>query len=94
MSILPKQVLSATGDQETEINEAQQVIISQAGEIDASEWFSINKWGKEHDGLTPAEVSFIGNFAYMIKRGRPYTYKQARWALSIHEKAENAGWSE
>lgn len=91
---LPKEILSATGDQETEINEAQQNIISKAGEIDAEVWFDINKWGKEHDGLTPVEVSFIGNFAFMVKRGRPYTYKQARWALSIYEKAENAGWSE
>ena len=93
-SALPKDVLAASSDQETEINEAQQAVITQAGDIDADVWFSINKWGKEHDGLTPVEVSFIGNFAYMIKRGRPYTYKQAKWALSIYEKAENAGWHE
>ncbi len=92
--LLPKDVLSATGDQETEINEAQRAIISKAEEIEAEAWFSINKWGKEHDILTPAEVSFIGNFAYMVKRGRPYTYKQAKWALSIYDKAENAGWNE
>ncbi len=91
-SALPKDILAASSDQETEVNEAQQSIIAQAGDIDAEEWFSINKWGKEHDGLTPVEVSFIGNFAYMVKRGRPYTYKQAKWALAIHEKAENAGW--
>ena len=93
-TVLPKDVIAATSDQETEINEAQQNIIAQAGNIDADVWFSINKWGKENDGLTPVDVSFIGNFAYMVKRGRPYTYKQARWALSIYEKAENAGWSE
>ena len=93
-SAFPKDVLAASSDQETEINEAQQAVITQAGDIDADVWFSINKWGKEHDGLTPVEVSFIGNFAYMIKRGRPYTYKQAKWALSIYEKAENAGWHE
>ena len=94
ITALPKNVLSATDDQETEINEAQKEVISQAEEIDAEVWFSINRWGREHDGLTPAEVSFIGNFAYMIRRGRPYTYKQAKWALSIYEKAENAGWEE
>ena len=93
-SALPKDVLAASSDQETEINEAQQAVITQAGDIDADVWFSINKWGKEHDGLTPVEVSFIGNFAYMIKRSRPYTYKQAKWALSIYEKAEKAGWHE
>lgn len=89
---LPKNTLTADSDQETEINEAQQAVISKAGDIKADVWFSINKWGKENDGLTPVEVSFIGNFAYMIKRNRPYTYKQAKWALSIYEKAEGLGW--
>ncbi|MDD6701824.1 MAG: AIPR family protein [Bacteroidales bacterium] len=91
---LPKDILSNSSDQETEVNEAQQNVIAQAGGIEAETWFSINKWGKENDGLTPVEVSFIGNFAYMMKRGRPYTYKQARWALSLYEKAKNFGWSE
>jgi hypothetical protein len=89
---IPKNLLAATSDQETEINEAQQAVINEAGCIDADTWFSINKWGKEHEGLTPAEVSFIGNFAYMVKRNRPYTYKQAKWALAIYEKAEGLGW--
>ncbi len=89
---LPKNTLAATSDQETEINEAQQAVINKASEVDVDDWFSINKWGKENDGLTPIEVSFIGNFAYMVKRNRPYTYKQARWALSIFEKAEGLGW--
>lgn len=89
---LPKNTLAAASDQEAEINEAQQAVITEAGNIDEGVWFSINKWGKENDGLTPAEVSFIGNFAYMVRRNRPYTYKQAKWALSIYEKAEGLGW--
>lgn len=93
-SILPKDILATSGEQEVEINEAQQAVIAKAAEIDVSVWFSINKWGKEHDGLTPAEVCFIGNFAYIVKRNRSYTYKQAKWALSIYEKAEAAGWQE
>ena len=90
--LVPAEVLADTSDQEMEINEAQQTFIMKAAKINVEEWFSINKWGKENDGLTPVEVSFIGSFAYKIKRGRPYTYKQARWALSIYEKAQNAGW--
>ena len=91
---LPKNVLSETSGQETEMNEAQQSVITEAGKIEAETWFSINKWAKDYGGLTPAETSFIGNFAYMIKRNRPFTYKQARWALTIYEKAEGAGWHE
>lgn len=89
---LPRNTLAAASDLEPEINDAQQAVINKAGEVDAEIWFSINKWGKENDGLTPTEVSFIGNFAYMVKRNRPYTYKQAKWALSIYEKAESHGW--
>lgn len=89
---LPKNTLAAASDQETEINEAQQAVINEAGNIDAEVWFSINKWGKENEGLTPADVAFIGSFAYIIKRNRPFTYKQAKWALSIYERAEELGW--
>lgn len=92
--VLPKNTLADSSDQETEVNQAQQAIISQAGELDPDVWFSINRWAKEHDGLTPAEVSFIGNFAFMVQRKRPYTYKQAKWALAIYEKVENLGWHE
>ena len=28
----------------------------------------------------------------MVKRKRPYTYKQAKCALAIYEKAERFGW--
>ncbi len=89
---VPINLLAATSEQETEINEAQQAVINAAGDIDAETWCSISKWVKEHDGLTPAEISFIGNFAYMVKRNRPYTYKQAKWALAIYEKVKRLGW--
>lgn len=91
---IPKNVLAALGEQESEISDAQQAVINEAGKVDVEIWFGINKWAKEYGELTPAEVSFIGNFAFMVKRGRPYTYKQAKWALAIREKAENAGWHE
>lgn len=90
----PKNTMVLTSDQEPEINAGQQAVIQEAGLYEANIWFGINKWAKENEALTPIEVSFIGNFAYMIKRNRPYTYKQARWALSILEKAKNAGWVE
>lgn len=91
---LPTDILSTTSDQATEVNEAQQQVISKAGDVSSEVWSSISSWAKEHDALTPAEVSFIGNFAFMIKRGRPFTYKQAKWALSIYEKAQRSGWRE
>lgn len=91
---LPSDVISAVGDKEIEITEGQQAKIDKAAEYDAEIWFSLHQWAKDTNALTPKEIAFIGQFAFMIKRHRPYTYKQARWALSIMEKAETAGWKE
>lgn len=91
---IPQDILASAGEQVTEINEAQQAVIAKAGEIKAETWFNLNKWGKENEYLTPTETSFIGNFAFMVKRNRPFTYKQAKWALSIYEKAQGFGWQE
>ena len=61
--------------------------------IDASVWFSINQWSKENPGeLTPKEQAFIGQVGFNQKRNRTLTYKQAKWALDIYEKAREAGW--
>lgn len=91
---LPANLLSNESEQEPEINEGQQKVIDEAAQYDASLWFSICNWAKEYASLTPREISFIGQFAFLIKRNRPYTYKQARWALDLLEKAKNAGWEE
>lgn len=91
---LPDNVISDVSDQIAEVNEGQQHVIDEAAQYDASVWFSINKWAKEYVALTPRETSFIGQFAFLVKRNRPYTYKQARWALALMEKAKNEGWNE
>ena len=89
---LPQEVISAIGDNEIEITEGQQAKIDKAAEYDEGCWFSLHKWAKDTTALTPREIAFIGQFAYMIKRHRPYTYRQAKWALDLMEKAETAGW--
>ena len=91
---IPAKLISSESEDETEINEAQQRIIDDAATYDRTVWFSINAWAKETGALTPRETSFMGQFGFIIARGRPYTYKQARWALQLLEKAQNAGWQE
>ena len=91
---IPEELISSASEVETEINEGQQRVIDEAANYDESVWFGINRWAKETEALTPRETSFMGQFAFMIKRKRPYTFKQARWALSLLEKAKNAGWQE
>ena len=91
---IPAELISSKSEAENEINEGQQRVMDDAATYDKSVWFSINSWAKETGALTPRETSFMGQFAYIIARGRPYTYKQARWALQLLEKAQSAGWQE
>ena len=91
---IPAELIASAGEAEAEVNEAQQRTIDDAATYDRAVWFSINSWAKVSSALTPRETSFMGQFGYIIARGRPYTYKQARWALQILEKAKEAGWQE
>ena len=89
----PQELCSSSGDVDLEITEGQQKVINTAAEIPAETWFSVNAWSKENIGkLTPKEQAFMGNVGFLIKRGRALTYKQAKWALNLLEKAEDAGW--
>ena len=91
----PKELCSATGDQDIEVTEGQQKVIVLASSYDESVWFSINRWGKDNEGkLAPKEIAFVGQVGWNIKRNRPLTYRQARWALDILEKATDAGWEQ
>lgn len=92
---VPSEICSKNGDVDIEITEGQQKYINEAVNIDCNTWFSINQWSKNHPGiLTPKEQAFIGQVGFNIKRNRPLTYKQAKWALDILEKATDNGWKE
>ncbi len=92
---IPQDICSATGDVDVEVTEGQLKTINAAVAIGAEIWFNINKWSKDNPGeLTPMEQAFTGQVAWNIKRNRPLTYKQAKWALDVYEKAKDKGWTE
>ena len=92
---IPKDLCSSKGDMDIEVTEGQQKYINEAATIEASTWFSINAWSKENPGqLTPKEQAFIGQVGFNVKRNKPLTYKQAKWALDIYEKVKESGWTE
>ncbi len=91
---VPETLISALGNPDEEITEGQLKIIRQAEEYDFSTLFDLNHWSKDNPGLLlPREQAFTGQIAYRMKRGQKMSYKQAKWLLSIIEKAENKGWS-
>ena len=88
----PQDLISSAGDSDEEITEGQKRVIDEMTEISADVWFSINKWAKGGFVLTPRENAFIAQMAFRIKRGSPVSYKQAKWALALLEKAKANGW--
>lgn len=42
--------------------------------------------------FTPRETAFTGFIGYRIKRGLGVSYKQAKWAIDLLEKAKDKGW--
>lgn len=94
---IPKEILCQEqiidGGLSNVLNEAQQKIVSEAHRINANEWTDLHQWSKDVECLTPLEISFVGNFAFMVKKNKPFTYKQAKKALELREKAITAGWN-
>jgi hypothetical protein len=55
-------------------------------------WWSMHRWSKDTLKLTPKEQVFIGQLAYRLSHNLSVTYKQAKWAFDIKDKAEDLGW--
>ena len=92
---IPAEICSATGDIDIEVTDGQKKVIASAAEYDASIWFSINSWSKDNPGsLSAREQAFMGQVGFLVKRNQSLTYKQAKWALDIYDKAVEKGWEE
>ena len=76
------------------LNQGQQKKIDELHEINPDVFYSINKWNRENFKLTPKEQAFVAQVAFRLQRKLSITYKQAKWALEIKDKAESMGWKE
>ena len=92
--MVPSALCAANGDLDQEITEGQQNKIDELHEINPDVFYSINKWNRENFKLTPKEQAFVGQVAFRLQRKLSITYKQAKWALDIKDKAESMGWKE
>lgn len=91
---VPQDILSnaASDDGGMTVSPAQQKVIDVALEQGVEAWERMHAWAKDSDCYTPMEIAFLGNLPVIIKKKRSITYKQAKWALDLMDKAENAGW--
>lgn len=81
-----------TNEDESCLNEAQQIRIQEAEAIEANYWFALANWAKSRDLLTPMDRKAAFNFGTMRSRNRTFkSLKQAQYALKIVEKAVELG---
>ena len=83
-----------TSSEEYEMTPAMARQTEEANNYDFETWHDLNIWGKETGKLSPRDTAFMGSIYYWCKRGKELTYKQAKYAMKILEKARNAGWEE
>lgn len=92
---ISSELLGGNEESNEEITEGQKKKLDEVRNIEPEKWFALNKWAKDNEGeLTPRELAIIGQVGFCVKRGRALTYKQAKWALDLYEKAVDAGWNE
>lgn len=90
----PEELKVGKGDNPELLNDAQKQKMMKALNIGYGTWQNLNQWGKDTGAFAPKEISFLGQFAFIIKQKRNFTYKQAKWAIDLYEKAETLGWNE
>ena len=90
--IIPSEIL--TSNEEYNLTPTMLRMSELANSYDFETWHDLNIWGKETGKLSPRDTAFMGSIYYCCKRGKELTYKQAKYAMKILEKARNAGWEE
>ena len=83
-----------TSDEDYEMTPEMLRLAEQANSYNYETWHDINIWGKETGLISPRDAAFMGSIYYWCKRGKELTYKQARYAMKVMEKARAAGWEE
>ncbi len=92
--VVSAKLLSSTGDTDVEITEGQQKIIDELLAMDCDTFYAIVKWDRANFKLTPKEQAFTGQIAFRLQRKLPISYKMAKGAIDIRDKAESMGWKE
>ena len=77
-----------TGKGEPKEDEA---LMKWLADVSKDAWFSIAKWGKENNKLTPRQRSVAYNIGMLVSKGKSISIDQAKYAYIIYEKAEKLG---
>jgi len=89
---VPSDILSS--QEEFEMTPAMMHVVDVANSYEFETWHVLSEWGKSTGNLTPRDSAFLGSIYFWCKRGKELTYKQARYAMKLIEKARAAGWDE
>jgi len=80
-----------SGDMNSELSALEYKIIEEAEKINPEDWFSISKWAKENNKLTPFDRKLAYNFGILANRKAALTIKQAKNALRLLKISKDQG---
>lgn len=90
---IPMDLIGSDDGKETAVTEGQKKKMEEVVAKGEETWFSINKWAKlNQEELTPLELAVTAQVGYNIRENKPLSYKLAKMALDIYDKASDAGW--
>lgn len=73
--------------------EEEKVLIDEASEVSAAEWFALSRWAKETNNFQPWQRSIIFSVGTLVNRGKVPSYKQANQAMLVYRKAKDSGFT-
>jgi hypothetical protein len=60
---------------------------------DAAAWIEMTKWSLDRDDHTPKERRFMKGVSVILRKKQDFTAAQVKWAISIWESAQQAGFN-
>ena len=60
---------------------------------DAAAWLEMTKWSLDRDDHTPKERRFMKGVSVILRKKQDFTAAQVKWAISIWESAQKAGFN-
>lgn len=94
LPLLPVTVIKEHEEGENEEqNKAKQEKMEEAANIPAETWFSIAKWAKSNNYLTPMAQKQAYNYGVMKQCGRRLSFKQACNGIGILNEAQSLGFT-
>ncbi len=76
-----------------DLSPAEVKLLDEAANISPVIWFTLSKWAKEKNLLSPLERKTAYNFGALANRNQKFTLKQAKFGLKLLKQAKDLGFN-